>query len=227
MIARREAADPIVTAVNALPRRRGRVQICVDGEPALEISRELACEHGLRPGARIAQAALDALALADARKRALSAAAALLARRARSERELRQSLARRKLPAAVVDETVKRLRAMKLIDDAAFASAWAESRDQLQPRARRLIAAELRAKGVATEIAQESAAATVDDADAAYRLASARARALRACDYPAFESRLGNLLLRRGFGYGLARATVRRCWDEMERPAAVSAAGAE
>jgi regulatory protein len=108
------------------------------------------------------------------------------------------------------------LRALKLIDDAAYARYFAEARDRTSPRGRRLITQELRANGVDVDTAA-TATADLSDEEAAYRLASRRMRSLSGIEYDAFRSRLGGMLQRRGFGWDTARATIERCWTELGR----------
>lgn len=209
----------IVTAVERMPKRRGRVQVYVDGVAAFEVPRATADKQDLRPARPIDAGEIAAIIAAEARRRAMDAAAGLLARRPRSERELRRRLAMRRVPAELADETIERLRSLKLIDDAAFARSWTETRDRTSPRGRRMIVAELRGHGVEATLAR-AATNDVDEADAAYRLASKRAARLAASDYAAFTSRLGGLLQRRGFGWEVTRATVARCWREYGDPSA-------
>ena len=78
-----------------------------------------------------------------------------------------------------------------------------------------MIAGELRAHGVEAGIARE-AAETVDEDDAAYRLAQKRLSSLRDADFRTFADRLGGYLQRRGFEWDVVRATVRKCWLEAQ-----------
>jgi regulatory protein len=146
----------------------------------------------------------------------MEAAIALLARRPRSEREMRRRLAQRRLPPTLVEDTIERLRTLNLIDDAAFARFWAETRDRTSPRGRRLVTQELRTQGVEASVAA-TATAELSDADAAYRLASRRLRGLADTDYQTFRSRLGGQLQRRGFGWDVVQSTIERCWRELGR----------
>ncbi|MBI5283727.1 MAG: RecX family transcriptional regulator [Chloroflexi bacterium] len=209
----------IITAVERKPKRRGRVDVYVDGAPAFDVARSIATSHGLRPGMPIAREQIDAMVAADVRRQALDVAAAMLARRPHSEREVRLRLKQRKFEPALVDETVRKLVSAKLLDDAEFARSWTESRDRTSPRGQRLIVQELRANGVEAGVAQEAASA-VSDEDAAYRLASRRLRSLERLEHDAFRNRLGAYLQRRGFGWDICRATVARCWRELGRDAA-------
>ena len=203
----------IITAIERTPRRRARVTVYLDGTQSIEITRATARKRELRPGTVVDQSTIDEIVSADRRRVALDAAAALLARRPRSERELRRRLTMRKLEPPLVDETIERLRALKLIDDAAFARSWAESRDRSAPRGKRLVVQELRAFGVDAEIARV-AAEDLSDSDGAYRLACRRVRTLSGLDARAFRERLSAFLVRRGFDWEVARATAERCWRE-------------
>lgn len=206
----------IVTDVQPVPKRRGRVEIYVDGVASFEVARATAASRRLRPGLAIDQSEIAAVVAADRRRAALEMAASMLARRPRSEREVRRRLAQRGFAAALVEETANRLRELKLLDDAEFARTWTEARDRGSPRGRRLIVQELRAAGVALPTAVEAAAAVADE-DAAYRVAIRKIRALTSCDDRAFRDKLGSHLQRRGFDWETARATVERCWRESGR----------
>ena len=205
----------IITAVEPAQKRRGRVNVYVDGVAAFDVARTTATSRGLRPGAAIDEARIEAIVAADRRRAALETAAAMLARRPRSEREMRRQLAQRRFDASQIEETVTRLRELKLLDDAEFARTWTESRDRSSPRGRRLIVQELRAAGVAAPTAVEAASAVSED-EAAYRVGEKKARALASCDDRAFRDKLGAHLQRRGFGWEMARATVDRCWRERQ-----------
>lgn len=202
----------IITALVRLPRRR--VSVVVDGEPALTVGAEVAAERRLREGATVTPAELSALADEDGRRRGLEAAYRLLAARPRSERELRDRLARRGFRRGQIDFVTGRLRELGYLDDAGFARYWTEQRAERSPRARRLIRAELVSKGVESGIAT-SAVEDLSDEEAAYRAAGRRLRALQAMEYREFRERLGSFLTRRGFGYEVARRTIQRCWEEL------------
>jgi regulatory protein len=127
---------------------------------------------------------------------------------------MREALRRRGVKADLLAETIGRLRELKLLDDADFARTYVDQRDRTAPRGRRLLAAELKARGVARGVIDEPLA-EVNERDAAYRAGAKRAQSLAKLPYADFQRRLGDHLLRRGFGYDTARATVRRLWGEV------------
>jgi regulatory protein len=202
--------------VTAIERQRQgkRVNLFLDGTFALALSPDAAAQASLRVGDELDDDALRALREAGARASAMATALRLLSYRPRSESELRQRLARRGIPPAIVDTTLQRLRELGLADDAAFARAWVESRDRTSPRGRLLLRRELQAKGVHSEVS-DPLLQQVDEADAALRAAGHRAAALRTLPHPEFRQRLGNFLRRRGFDYDTVHRTVERLWREL------------
>jgi len=204
----------IVTSIQRKPRRR-LVDVYVDGEFALALGRELAAERGLRAGIAITPGELTALRVDQARRSAIETALRLLSYRPRSERELRDRLFRKAFDRATVGATLARMRELGYLDDAEFARFWTETRQAAGPRSKRLLASELRGRGIDRRLAEE-ATAEVADEEAAYEAASRRLRALGGLEYGRFRERLGAFLTRRGFSYEVARGTIDRCWQELQ-----------
>lgn len=201
-----------ITAIEKQERRR-RANLFLDGRFALALGLEVIAQFGLRVGDELTAEGIEGLRQADVRQRALNSALRLLSYRPRSQAEMRQRLAQKGLPPAVIDDTIQRLQELGLLDDSGFARYWVESRDQASPRGRRLLAQELRLKGIERETIQE-AVAPVDEGEAAYRAARRRAQRLQGIDYPTFRRKLGDFLLRRGFDFPLVGSTIQRLWRE-------------
>jgi regulatory protein len=133
----------------------------------------------------------------------------------RTRQQLADLLAKRGIPDDVAETVLDRFGEVGLVDDAAFARAWVTSRQSGRGLARRALKAELRAKGVDGEVAEE-AVALVDDQDeweAARRLVQRRLPALRRVDRVTAERRLVGMLARKGYGSGLAGWVVREALD--------------
>ena len=211
--------------ITAIERKRGsrRVTLRVDHCQTVPLSTEVLALLRLRAGDELTEQRLKEVREAQARHEAISSALRLLSYRQRSERELRDRLARKRVPQPLCDEVIARLRELSLIDDEAFALSYVQARDQTSPRGRRLLAQELRTKGIPRR-AIEGPLAGVDESGAAYRAAARRARSLAPQTHADFRRRLGGFLLRRGFDYEVSRATTDRLWREMGSDGAASAA---
>lgn len=135
----------------------------------------------------------------------------LLAARPRTRAELRDALLRKEFEEDVADQVLGRLDEVGLVDDAAFAEMWVRSRHAHQGLGRRALAAELRRKGVADDVAAD-AVATVDpdvEEERARLLVRKRLRSLTAADEAARVRKLVGMLARRGYSEGLAFRVVR------------------
>jgi regulatory protein len=204
-----------ITALNPHPRRRSRLDLFVDGVVAGQISRYTAKKRSLRPGLELTQEQLAELVAEDQRHLGLQAALAMIARRPRSERQVRIALRRRKIGDDAITASIERLTEARLLDDQAYAAHYAESRDRTSPRSQRLLRQELVAAGITVDAA-EGAVADISNEDAAYRVASSRQRGLERLAEQAYRTRLSAFLQRRGFSWELIRKTVDRCWRELE-----------
>lgn len=201
-----------ITSIERPPRKR-RYEVRVDHVLVVPLSAEVLALANLRAGQEVTDTQLRTLEETEARHSALATAMRMLAYGPRSEHEVRIALARRRVRADVLAETVARLRELRLLDDADFARTYVEQRDRRSPRGRRLLRSELTARGIDRKEADEHLT-ELDEADAAYRAAASRARSLTALDYPTFQRRLTDHLLRRGFTHETARKAIRRAWAE-------------
>ncbi|MBI4762530.1 MAG: RecX family transcriptional regulator [Chloroflexota bacterium] len=200
-----------ITAIEAQKRRPNRVNIYLDGEFAFGLERITAA--WLRVGQELNEQKIAQLQAEDARERALQQALLFLSYRARSESEIRRNLRKHEIPEAVIEETLERLRRDGLANDKQFAQAWVENRNTFRPRSRRMLALELRQKGLDDEAAK-SALAGVDDEALAYEAAQKRASRLRGLEWSEFRTKLSGFLARRGFSYPVIASIVTRVWNE-------------
>jgi regulatory protein len=200
-----------ITAIEAQKKSPNRVNIHLDGEFAFGLARIVAA--WLRVGQELSEEKIEELQAQDARERALQQALLFLSYRARSESEIRRNLRKHEIPETVIDQTIERLRQNGLANDNQFASAWVENRNTFRPRSRRMMALELRQKGLDDEAIQ-SAIKNVDDEASAYEAARRRAGRLKGLEWKDFRKKLSEFLARRGFSYSVIAPVVTRIWNE-------------
>lgn len=135
----------------------------------------------------------------------------LLERAPRTRAELERALSRRGVPETAAMTVLDRFTEVGLIDDAAFAQAWVDSRHAGRGLGRRALSAELRRRGVGDEAVRDAiAAVSAEDEEAAARaLAERKVRALRGLPRDAQLRRVSGLLARRGYPAGLALTVAR------------------
>ncbi|MEA2509321.1 MAG: regulatory protein [Actinomycetota bacterium] len=143
----------------------------------------------------------------------------LLARRARSEREVRDALDRSSFDAAIVEMTLARLADLGLVDDLAFARQWVEERGPGKGLGPRRLLAELRSKGVDRETARQAVEGVgLDDEARAKEVAAGLVRKVAGRPLGQQALRLQQMLLARGFDLDTTLAAVRTAlppegWD--------------
>jgi regulatory protein len=134
---------------------------------------------------------------------------------ARSRAELAQKLAKRRVPEVVAERLLDRFEEVGLVDDAAFARAWVESRQPGKGLGRRALAQELRRKGIGDEVAKAALAEVEpeDEEAAARALVRRKVRTMRRVDRSTATRRLAGMLARKGHSGDLVWRVVREELD--------------
>ena len=143
----------------------------------------------------------------------------LISYRPRSESELRlrltQYVGKWKLEHSLVEEVLQILKEENVIDDFKFAQWWIEQRSDFNPRGKRMITAELKAKGVDEEIIREAIALlhtgeidifgvkreALDEKTLALGAAMKKQKMYKTEDKFTFEKKMVRYLVSRGFDY--------------------------
>lgn len=152
----------------------------------------------------------------DPAERARAICLRLLTGTPRTRRQLADALHKREIPPEIAEEVLSRFQDVGLIDDAAFADAWVESRHHSRGLARRALARELRTKGVESAVIEE-AVGQLDpeqEAETARALVERRLRTTRGLDRDKRLRRLAGMLARKGYSEGLAVRVVRQALEE-------------
>ncbi|MFF8789461.1 recombination regulator RecX [Streptomyces sp. NPDC015125] len=140
----------------------------------------------------------------------------LLTGNPRTRKQLGDALHQRGIPEEAAEEVLSRFEDVGLIDDAAFAEAWVESRHHGRGLARRALARELRTKGVDSTLI-DVAVGRLDseqEESTARELVDRKLRATRGLDREKRLRRLAGMLARKGYPEGLALRVVRQALEE-------------
>ena len=135
--------------------------------------------------------------LAKAKKDALR----LLSFRARSTSELRERLLKKKYPAETVEEVISFYAKQGFLDDEKFARLYALSRIQSRPMGKKMIAFDLKSKGLPSAVV-ERALGSIEDFDEkqiALQIAQNRFKRITGLPENISKARLYGFLKRRGF----------------------------
>jgi regulatory protein len=135
----------------------------------------------------------------------------LLAQQPRTRAELAAALSERNVPGDAAEAVLARFDEVGLIDDAAFAAAWVETRHRGRGLGRGALARELRQRGVENELVQDALERLDPDTEeaTARALVARKLGSSRGSPTPTRVRRLVGMLARKGYPPGLAVRLVR------------------
>ena len=201
-----------ITAITAQKRDKKRVNIFFDGEFAFGISRIVAA--WLQVGQNLTDEQISKLISEDQDEAAYQRAIKLITYRDRSIAEIRQSLHQKQIPEEIIENVINRLGENGLLDDKRFANLWIENRNEFRPRSHRMLALELRKKGISEDIISQVLENTTADEELAHKAAQKQIRRYMTLEWQDFRRKLGSFLARRGFSYETVDLTVHQIWAE-------------
>ena len=201
-----------ITALKAQDRSKDRVSVYLDGKFAFGVA--LIHALWLKIDQQLTDEDISELQSADTLEKAKQRAIGLIAYRPRSVNEVEQRLRRVGIDDETITGVIEDLRGTGLLDDEAFSKAWVESRLGSSPRSKRMIAWELRKKGV-SDSTIESSLEKVNDGAAGYELALRRWPKVAGLKSAGERRRkLGEYLVRHGFGYDIIEDVITRIENE-------------
>jgi regulatory protein len=152
----------------------------------------------------------------DPAERARTICLRLLTGTPRTRKQLADALAKRDIPEDVAETVLSRFEDVGLIDDAAFADAWVESRHHGRGLARRALARELRTKGVDPALIDEAVGQLGPEQEevTARELVARKLRATHGLERDRRLRRLASMLARKGYPEGMAMRVVKQALEE-------------
>jgi len=206
----------VITRIEAQKKRKNRLSIFLDEEFAFGLDIAVLARFNLKKGDTLAADRVEEILQAEETRRVRENAFRYLARRAHSEKELRDKLLRKQYAEDVVCRVLEEMKAEGFVDDLDFARAFAGHRLSVKPVGARRLRSELWQKGVADKIVdqvvQEAYAEMNEEHYARLLLMRQRGR-YKDLDELQRKKRLQDLLLRRGFGW----ETIHTVMEEEDR----------
>lgn len=201
-----------ITAIE--PRRKSLEQLYIDGEPAVKLDRFLLVKRGIKAGMEITDEELQELIAASDERRAREKALYLLEYRAHSKKELIDKIARTTSTREAAEKAAEKMQEIGLIDDRAYAEAFAKTLIKRKKYGLWRVKQELRMKGISSEITEDI---LLDYEDEDY---TETISAFLLKKYPEYAEDEGEkrravaALQRRGYGYDQIRSAMQAIRDK-------------
>jgi regulatory protein len=188
-----------ITDIKQQVKSQGRYSIFIDGKFSFGLSESGLMVSGIRIGRELSSTELAELKSTARFDKAYNQALNLIARRPRSEWEIREYLKRKEYDQEVVDVIIGRLYESKWLNDTEFARKWVENRRLLKATSMRRLTQELKSKRVSDDVI--SLVLAEDDTDEVLILRELIARKQKQTRYQDTQ-KLMAYLVRQGFNYG-------------------------
>jgi regulatory protein len=189
--------------------------VYLDGDYAFGLSRFIGA--WLQVGQELTEEKISELLADDAQESGYQKSIKFIGYRIRTTSEVDKHLRRKGIEPQVISRVIESLEVHGLLDDENFAQIWIENRNEFRPRSHRLLASELRSKGINEEIIQNIIERTTPEDELTYLAAKKRIRRYEHLDWQDFQRKLGSYLARRGFSYATIKPVVSRLWAEINQ----------
>jgi len=181
----------------AEPRRKGLVQLYIDGEAAVKIDKEVFLLSRLKPGDEISDEGLHRLITDSDARRATEKALYLLEYRDHTKKELTEKIAQTAASREAAEAAAEKMVELGLVNDESYARRYAKELFEHKRFGPMRVRQELRQKGIQPELVDE----LLDEYD----------------DPDAFAERIGTVLERKYPGWMEDEKVKRRAFAALQR----------
>jgi regulatory protein len=201
-----------ITALKVQKKNPNRINVYLDGAFAFGLSRIVAA--WLNIGQELSAEKIAELQDQDTYEVAYQKAVNFISYRSRTTQEVQRKLKDLEYSEAVIETTLERLKNNHFLGDGGYALRWVENRVDLKPRSHRLMAMELRQKGVGEEEIENALEDAPQDEELAYEALKRRIHRYARMDFQTYQRKAGAYLGRKGFSYSVISPLLKQVWDE-------------
>lgn len=201
-----------ITGITPQIRDKERCNIEVDGRFFCGMKLETVVKHRLKVGVAVSEEELSRLQLESEKLTALDKALTYITASMKTERDIRAYLRKKGYLEDVSDYVVEKMRSYGYLDDAAYARAYIEHAGK--KKGSRLIAMELRQKGVSDEAIEEALSSVSGEEESALEVLKKylRGKSLdRATLLKAYRHLMG-----KGFSCETAKGALERLGSDLD-----------
>ncbi len=196
---------PEITAITVQKKDKTRCNIEADGKFFCGMTLEAVVQNRLKVGMSVSREELARIQLESEKQTALDKALAHISFSMKTEREVRAFLKRKGYLDEVCDFVVESMKRYGYLDDAAYAAAYAES--AAKRKGSRLIASELRKKGISDEAIAAATQPLADETEGARRVLEKYLRGKDPADPKTLRKAYAHLLSK-GYDYETAGRAI-------------------
>ncbi|KMY53097.1 recombinase RecX [Bacillus sp. FJAT-27231] len=200
----------VITKVSLQQKLTDRYNIFINEQYAFSVDESVLIQFGLKKGMELTDEQIAAITRQDAMRKGLNMAIHFLSVRMRSEKEVREFLAKKEIEQEAIEEIVHQLYRMSYLDDREFAKAYTNTQVNTSDKGPKLIERELKEKGINDFLIEE--ALTTFEADLqiekAGKLAEKYRQKYRKESPVVQKQKMEQSLMRKGYDWGIIQEAI-------------------
>ncbi len=207
---------PKVTDITPQKKKSDRFNIFLDDKFAFGINAEILLANGLKVGQILQEEKIAKIIKSEQGTKLLDLATNFLSYRPRSEKEVKEYLAKKisskeniKFQEArespQIDQIIQKLKKYKYLNDREFAEWFVASRTSSRPKGIALIKLELKSKGIAQDLINEILFSNVKEIDLAKKAIEKRLKRWQNLTTLEYKKKFYQYLANRGFGFEIIK----------------------
>lgn len=201
-----------ITKIKAQKNKK-RVNIYLDGRFAFGLDADNFLKAGLKVGQELSEKQVEDLIFKNEFQKLLDRVYRILSLRPRSEKEIKDYLAKKKATEKISQKIIEKLKKSGQINDNAFAIWWIEQRSTFRPRGKFGLRMELKQKGVNKKIIDKVIEQLVNELPLVRKVVQKKLKSYKNLPREDFYQKMSAFLARRGFSWPVIKQVV----DELSK----------
>jgi regulatory protein len=209
----------IITQISPQKRNKKRMNVFLDGEFSFSLDKELIIVLRLKENQSLTKEQVIEILKENELDKWYGRSLRFLSFRPRSEKEILDYLKKNEVGENLTQIILEKLKRYKLVNDEAFTKWLIEQRQGRSARSKRVIIQELKTKGIAKEMIDETLTEQMNpesELENATKIAVGKMRTLKRETRQKRRAKLTGFLLRRGFGWEIIKQVLPKCDLEVE-----------
>jgi len=195
-----------ISKISRQKKNTSRYNIFVQDEYSFSVSEDVLVRYQLYKGMELTRALIEEIKASESWNKAYSDALFYLNFRMRTEKEMRTYLRKKEAAPHIIDKVIEKLRKENFLNDLEFATAFVRDRANRSSKGPKIVANELREKGVKEETIQEALREYSDEKQFQNALRWAEKRSARRSkeSHRRTLNKIRAQLLQKGFSHDMA-----------------------
>ncbi|MGN0814019.1 MAG: RecX family transcriptional regulator [Candidatus Coproplasma sp.] len=200
-----------ITSIEQQQKDKTRCSVYLDGRFYCGLKIEVAIKHRLKPGMTIEKSELDSIQLDNEKVQAMEKAMNHLSATMKTEKQMRDFLAKKGYTQAVVDYIMEKLAYYGYVDDAAYCKAYVNS---VKGKGKRAIESALISRGARKEAIDEALSEASEDSEEIFEILQKYLRGKEQNKQTYMKA--FRYLMSKGYEYDAVKSAMERLGDDDE-----------